>query len=62
MASWLFPVDNLTLEIQVGFIKVIGVGGRLSCMTSELAEGLASLHHLHGPFSSACSPGVSQGE
>lgn len=62
MASGLFPVDELTLEIQVGFIDVIGVDGRVSCVTSDLVEGLASLQHPHGPFPSAYSPGISQGE
>lgn len=62
MDSGLFSVDELTLEIQAGFIDVIVVDSRVSYVTSELVEGLASLQHPYGPFPSACSPGVSQGE
>lgn len=50
MVSWHFPVDVLTLEIYAGFIKVIEVDGRVSCTSSEPAEGLASLPYPHGPF------------
>lgn len=67
VASQSFAVGELTSEIQGRFITVVG-GQVAGCeelsvsVTSEPAEGPASLQPPHGPLASARSPGISQGE